>query len=259
VLSPQETMPKAKAAAMTALAIDPKLAEAYAPLGRIRAEYDWNWSMAEQDFKRAIELNPGYSTARHWYATYLTFMGRFDEALAEIQRAQQSDPLSLMINAQVGWVFFQRRQYDQAIEQLQKTIAMDSSFYFGHFILGRAYTHKGNFAQAVIEFERAWQLEKNPFILGYLGHANALSGNRREAERLLTELQQLKKQRYVRATSLANIYIGLQDKNQAFAWLEKAREEGSGTLILLKVDPMFDSLRSDARFALLLRKIGLGT
>jgi TolB-like protein/DNA-binding winged helix-turn-helix (wHTH) protein/Tfp pilus assembly protein PilF len=259
VSPPKDIMPKAKAAAMAALAIDPKLAAAYPALGRIESEYDLNWTAAEQDFKHAIEFNPGYSTAHHWYSIYLVFMGRLDEALTEAQRAQELDPLSLMICANLGWVLFQRRQYGDAIDQLQRTIEMDSTFYSAHLYLGRAYTHSGNLAQAIVELEKAWQLEKNPLILGYLGLAHAKAGHTAEAHRLLAKLLELRAHRFIRPSSLAEIYIGLGDKDRAFEWLEMAcaDERACCVLNLLKVDPLFDSLRPDSRFTALLEKVGL--
>ncbi len=260
VLPPKESVPRAKTAAAKALTIDNTLAEAHEALAHVRMLYDWNWSDAERDFKQAIELNANYATARQRYAIYLTAMGRFDEAIVEIKRAKELDPISLIINTDVGLMFYLKRQYDEAIEQYLKTLEIDSSFSVAHFALGLAYEQKDQFPEAIAEFQKAITLSGGSTImLAALGHAYAVAGKRAEAEKVFTELKALSKRRYVSPYSIATIYVGLGEKEQAFIWLQKAFEERSIWQIHLhlKVDPRLDSLHSDPRFTALLKKIGL--
>ncbi len=256
-LPQKEVIPKAKAAATKALEIDDQLAEPHASLAYSKFIFDWDWLGAERELKRAIELNPGYATARHWYAVFLISQGRLEEALAEIKRAQQLDPLSLVINVTVGYTFYFDRQYDQVIEQERKTLDLDPSFPGAHYCLGLAYEQKGMFAEAIAEFQRAITLERNPMYIGALGHAYAVAGRRGEARRLLGDLTDLSKRRYVDPVPVATVHAGLGEKDQAFEWLEKGYEERSSQLTVIKVNPIYDSLRSDPRYEELLRRIGL--
>ncbi len=254
VLRPKDSYPRARAAATKALEIDDTLAEAHTSIARIRMAFDWDWLAAEREFKRAIELNPNYATAHHWYGMYLVRMGRFDEALSEIKQAQKLDPLSLIINADMGAPLFFARQYDQAIEQHRKTLEMDLNFPPTHLRLGAAYEQKGMYQEAIAEYQRAIELSgdntKTSVVLGY---AYAVSGRRAEAQKELDQLKEQSNSPY----DIAMIYTALGDKEQAFEWLEKAYEDRSGGLVFLKVDPGLDSLRSDPRFADLLRRVGL--
>jgi tetratricopeptide (TPR) repeat protein len=220
--------------------------------------YDRNYGGAELEFRRAIELNPNYATGHHWYGvTYLTKMERFDEAIAELKRAQELDPLSLPINADVGNTYIQARQYDKAIEQLRKTIDMDQSFYFAHALLGMAYQMKGDFQDAIGEYQQARQLNDDSFVLALLGDVYAVSGRKDEALKMLDQLNQLSKQRFVWAYGIALVYVGLGDKDQAFKWLQKSLDDHEARINRLKVDPLFDSLRSDPRFDDFVKRIGL--
>jgi len=251
-------MPKAKTAALKALEIDDGFAEAHVSLAWVRFNYDWDWPGAEKEFKRAIELNPGYATAHHWYSIHLATLGRSDEGLAEANRALELDPLSIMINFNVAVPHYYGRRFDQAIEQYRKTIDMDPNFPIPHWALGRAYTAKGIYREAIAELEKYSALTGGSSrALAALGNAHARSGDHREALRVLEELNAISKQRYVPSHHFAWVYIGLGDKDQAFAWLEKAYEERSSYLTWLKVDPVFDPLRSDPRFADLMRRVGL--
>ena len=190
--SPQESFPKAKAAAKKAVELDDTLAEAHTSLANILFSYDWNWVEATKEFQRAIELNPNYATAHQWYSDGpLLATGRLDEAIAEMKRAQELDPLSLIINADLGLDYIDARQYDKAIEQLRKTIEMDQSFYFAHWSLGIAYEMKGSFPQALAEYQTAGRLVDDPSLLGLVGHAYALSGKRDEALKTLDQMKEL--------------------------------------------------------------------
>jgi TolB-like protein len=256
--SPQESFPKAKAAARRALELDDALAEAHTSLGSVLSVYDWNVPEATKEFQRAIELNPNYATAHQWYSDGpLLTTGRFDEAIAEMKRAQELDPLSLIINADLGLNYIEARQYDKAIEQLRKAIEMDQSFYFAHWSLGIAYEMKGSFPQALAEYQTARRLVDDPSVLGLVGHAYALSGKRDEALKTLNQMKEISQHRYVPAYSFAMVYAGLGEKDQAFQWLEKSYQNRAPELVNIKVDPLFDNLHTDPRFADLVRRVGL--
>jgi serine/threonine protein kinase/Tfp pilus assembly protein PilF len=246
----KEGYPKALEEALKALEIDDKLAEAHASLAFIKSNYDWDWSGAEQEFKRAIELNPGSATAHHFYGLALAYMGgRFEEAIDESKRAVELDPLSLIINADLGHVFYEARKYELAIEQERKTLEMDPNFNPAHHWLGLAYLQKSMDKEGIAEFEKEF-----PF----LGYAYAVAGRRAEAQQVLDKLNELSKQKYVPAMSMARIYVGLGEKDKAFEWLEKAYLDGSiGGGTGIAVDPIFDPLRSDPRFMDILRRMNL--
>ena len=255
---PRESGPKAKAAATKALEIDDTLAEAHASLGMTRMSYEWDWAGAEREFQRAIELDPNYATAHHWYGICLSATGRSEQAIASLKRARQLDPLSLIINADMGLELYFARRYDEAIEQVRKTLEMDPDFVAGHRHLGMAYEQKAMYTEAIAEFQKALDVSRgNPFALGSLGHAYAVSGNRGKARQALSDLRELSKRRYVSPFDTAVIYTGLGDKERALEWLEKASDDRSLQMIFLKVDPRFDRLHADSRFAGLLRRMGL--
>lgn len=258
ILPPTEAIPEARMAAMKALEIDDKLAEAYISLATIEGEHEWNWSIAEKEFKQAIKINPNYAIAHQWYGEYLVVMGRFDEALAAIKRAHQLDPLSLVVNLALGDVFYYTRRYDEAIEQYGKTLEIDSNFAFAYSYLGSAYLQKALYAEAIAELEKARELSGGePLIVAWLGYAFALAGEKDKARDMLDELKERSKREYISSYYLAIIYAGLDEKDQAFEYLEKAYEERSSWLPRLKAEPKFDSLRSDQRFADLLQRVGL--
>jgi serine/threonine-protein kinase len=258
-LPPKEAMPKAKAAAEQALKIDNDLAEAHISLGYIHAIYDWNWRESEKEFLRALDLNPNHATAHYWYALWqLLPTGQFESCLAEITKAQELDPLSLVLKAGIGWQYYFARQFDQAIEALQKTLEMDENFLFARDLLGQAYAQNGLHEQAIAEMEKAVALSRRRALsLGALGHAYALAERRDEAQKILDELLALAQQRYISSYDVALVYAGLGENEHALAWLEKAYEEHNGWLVFLNVEPRFDSLRAEARFAALLKKVGL--
>ena len=256
VFSSREAFPLAKAAATKALEIDDTLAEAHTSLAYASMYYDWNWAGAEREYKRAIELNPNYATAHHWYGEYLSLVGRHEEGMAEIRRALELDPLSLIINTYVGWGLVCARRYNEGIEQMRKTLEMDRTFVTGHYFLAWAYEQNRQFPEAIAEYQIATELSNNSTaVMAALGHAYAVSGQTDEAQKVLDKLNKLSKQRYISPFSMALIYAGVGDKDQAFKWLQAAYDERAQLMPLLKVDPRFDNLRSDPRFAELMRRM----
>ena len=257
VLPAREVMPKVRSAAAKAIELDGGLAEAHTSLAWAMY-HDWDWIGAEAEFRRAIELNPGYPTAHSWYADYLTVLGRFDEALTEMNSAFSLDSASAAANLAFASRFYYARQYPQAIEQCQKTLALDVRFVPAHVLLGRAYEQKGSLDQATGEFKKALELsEGDSNELAALGHAYAVSHQGSEARKILDQLKERSDQTYVQPMALAAIYIALGDKDQAFDWLQKAFEDRSDWLVYLKVDPQFDAVRSDPRYLDLERRVGL--
>src|SRR5713226_5381496 len=215
VLPPREAAPKAKEAASKALELDDTLAEPHAALGYVKTHYEWDWAGAEREFKRAIELNPNYATAHFWYGNCLEATGRLDEAIAEANRAQEADPLSLAISSAAGRKLYFARRYDQAIEHLRKTLEMDPRFSRTHWFLAMAYEQVARQDEAIAECQKALSLSgREPAVLGVLGHAYAVSGKRAEAQKVLAELKDLSNRRYVAPFDIVLIYAGLGDKSQ---------------------------------------------
>ncbi len=256
LLPPKETYPRGKAAAIKALEFDEHLAEAYTALAVAKARYDWDAAGAEKNFKRAIELNPGYALAHQWYAVFsLIVAERYDEALVEVKLAQQIDPLSLATGLNVGIVNFYARRFDEAIEQLEKTLELDGRFVQTYEFLGRALEEKGKYEEAITTLEKALDLSpENTNLLAPLGRAYAVSDKRDEAQKILDRLKNLSGHRYVMPYHIAAIYAAQSDKDQAFEWLQKAYEKRDDRLIFLKADAAWDSLRADPRFAALIIK-----
>ncbi len=259
VLPPSEAFPRAKEAAAKALEIDDTVAEAHASLVWIKSSYDWDWVGAETEYKRTVELNPNYMEALTYYASGpLSATGRLEEALAIVKRREQIDPLSLINSAIVGRTLYMQRQYDQAIHQLKGVLDADTNFPSAHLYLGLSFEQKGMFKDAIAEFEEGSRLsEGDPRMAAARGHAYAVSGKKDSAKNVLADLKSLSSQRYVAPVEIALVYIGLDDKEKAFEWLEKAYQDHSPWLIWLKVDPRFERLRSDPRCADLLRRMGL--
>ena len=255
--TPQEAYSKARAAATKALALNDKLAEAHNALAYIKGGYDWDFAGAEREYQRAIELNPNYPIGRDWYAEFLGLMGRSTESITEMKRALELEPLSLNINLELGDMLYFARQYDQAIEQYRKTLDLDSSFVRAHIQLGHVYIQKGQYEEAISELKKAINLNsKDNFAIQLLGYTYAISGRTSEAYKALEELKERAKRTHVLPYDIAVIYVGLGEKDRAFEWLEKAFAERDEDLLYLKVDPVLDSLRSDPRFADLLRRVG---
>jgi len=256
--SPRDSYPKSIAAARKALELDDTLAEAHTALAIATWLYDFDFSQANREFQRALELNPNYAIAHQQYGNILlTALGRFDDAIAEARRAVELDPLSLVINSDLGVDNFFARRYDEAITQLRKTLEMDPGYYYGYVNLGQALELKGARDAAIAEYQKARALNDDPYILGLLARSYGLSGNKTEAEKILKQLQEISKQRYVAAYSFALTYLGLGDKEEALRWLEQAYQDRAGNDIgWIRVDPLLlDPLRSDPRFEALAEKI----
>ena len=229
-VSPKEVSPKAKQAALKALEIDDSLAEAHTSLGFIKTFFDWDWSGGDQEFRRAIELNPSYATARQWYSVPLSETGRSEESIAQARRALELDPLSIVTNWDLGYVFYLQRQNDQAIEQLRKTLELDPNFLLAHRDLGYSYVQKSMYQEAAAEFEKAVEISpNNATALSGLGYAYAKAGRTAEAQKALDQLIELTKQKYVPELDVAVVYVGLGKKDKAFEWLEKGFQQRSGT------------------------------
>ncbi len=255
-LPPKEAFPKAKAAARQALALNEKLAEAHNSLAYAVLYYDWDFMTAEKEFTRAIELNPKYPIAHQWYGNLLTATGRWEEAIQEFKRAQELDPLSLVITAVPAWTYYYARQYDRGVEPCLKAIEMDENFALAHDWLGQVYERKGMYEKAIAAFKKGLTILSNdPETAALLAHAYAVSGNKREAQVILDDLLEHLSRRYVSPYHIATVYVGLGNKVRALKWLETAFNDRQNMLILLKHDPRMDNLRSDPRFGELLRRI----
>ena len=255
-----EAAPKARAAAVRALELDPTLAEAQTSLATEKFNYEWDWNGAAQGFERAIGLNPSYATAYQRYSLYLIAMGRAQDSFAQIQKARALDPLSLSINFSLGWRLYMARQYDAAITQLKDTLEMDPSYELPHLVAGQAYEQKGNYALAIPELRKAVELSRGtPLMVSALAHAYARSGNRAEAEKLLAQLQAKSMNHYVSPYYFAIVCVGLGRTEEALDWLEKAFGDRSNGLVFLKVEPELDDLRSNSRFIALQQKLEFPT
>lgn len=256
-IAPREAMPKAKEAALHALAIDDALSEAHTALAYVTFFYDWDWPAAEREFKRAIELNPNNADAHHWYSHYLTAQERTEESLSQSKRALELNPFDVLMTIHMAWHYLFARQYDQAFDQIQKAQEMDKRFWRSWF--GLVLEQQGKYAEAIVQFQK--DLEASSFRSSHakanLAHAYAVSGNREAAQKIIVELEEDSKSNYVSSFAIAVIHAGLGDKDQAFVRLEKAYEDRATDLVDLGVEPRFDNLRSDPRFIDLARRIGL--
>ncbi|MGH7486118.1 MAG: tetratricopeptide repeat protein, partial [bacterium] len=256
ILSPQDAFPKARAAATKALALDDKLGEAHTSLAFTLDLYDWDWTSAEKEYQRAIALNPGYATAHHWYAWHLIVLGRNDEGIVELRKAQSLDPLSLIISADLADALCIAHLYDESVQQSRRTMEMDPNFAVAHYQLGQALEQERMHDEAITAFQRAIELAgRNTTFDANLAYSYAMSGRREEAMRIVKELEGRRSQQPPTDANIALIYAGLADKAQAMFWLNKAYEARFNPSILMR--PAFDPLRSDARFQDLLRRIGL--
>jgi serine/threonine-protein kinase len=256
-VSPDDAVPYARAAAMKALEIDPRLSDAHTALGRIRQCYDWQWDEAEKEFKRAIKLNPNSSDAHLAYSTFLASMSRFDEARVEGKRTLELDPLSLFSNLFVGWALhFFAREYDRAIEQGRRMLEMEPNFFGAHWLMSASLNLQGKFEEAIASNQQALALGGGSHVLAGRGSVFARWGKRDEALKVIDELKELMKRTYVPAYQIAMVYAYLGDKDPAFEWLEKAYRERNGTLAFLQTDHAMDNLRGDPRLTDLLYRIG---
>ena len=256
VMTPKEALPKAKAAAIKALELDSTLGEAHNSLAFVLDGFDWDLDAGGKEFRKAIELNPNYATAHHWFAWHLSLLGRYDEAIAEMKKAEDLDPLSLIINADLAELLVLAHSYDESIRQSNKTIEMDPNFAMAHNQLGQAYLEKDIYGEAVAELQKAVQLSGgSPTCVANLARAYAASGERSEAIKLLNDLQKRSNSSYSYGSEIATIYASLGDSDQAMKWLEKAFEERFNPGVLLR--PGFDPLRPDPRFKDLVRRVGI--
>jgi TolB-like protein/Flp pilus assembly protein TadD/DNA-binding XRE family transcriptional regulator len=257
-LPPVEAMAKAKTAASRALELDGRLAEAHATLAYRTTHYDWDWTTAEAQYKRALELNPNYAVSHHWYSHYLTAMGRTEESLVASKRCLELDPLDLVINIHMAWHHQFARQYEEAVEQCWKTNELHPNSFWPPYFFGMAYQQQGKTAAAAVEYQKAIQMSGNvTFTTAGLGHLYASSGRSAEARAIFDELCARAQNTYVPAYDLALVCVGLGATDEAFEWLDKAYDERCGWLTYLNVEPRMDALRSDSRFNDLLRRLRL--
>ena len=258
-LPPRANVPRAKDAALKALASDNSLAEVHTALGRVLQHGDWDWAGAEREFKRAIELNPNNAEAHHMYSHYLTPMGRLDESVAEARRALELDPLDVLLNTHLAWAQLNARRYDESIDQSLKAIAMDPNIETSRTTLGRAYLGKRMFDEALSEFQKVATLSGG-VATGpdtYIAYTYALMGRREEAVKKLDSLRDRYAKGMATAYDVGIVYVALGDRDRSFEWLIKACEERSGTLEPLNTDVMFDPIRQDPRFNDLVARLGL--
>jgi len=255
--APREVMPQAKAAALRALELDQNLAEAHTWLGFVSINFDWDAVTAERELKRATELNPSYADAHNIYAWCLSGMGRHEQAIVEAKRAMELDPFSRLTYGDPSWVLLMARRYDRALLESQTVVERLPDFGYARAVLGLSYAENGRYAEAVREAQSATRLDDSPLMLALLAQAHALSGNKSQAMRVLEDLKELTKKRYVCSYEVAIAYVLLSEKDQAFRWFNKAVEDRSDCMVALAVDPRLDSLRSDTRLQDLVRRVGL--
>jgi TolB-like protein/tetratricopeptide (TPR) repeat protein len=257
VMTAKEALPKAKASAIKALELDNNLGEAHNSLAFCLDGFDWNFAAAEKEFRRAIELNPSYATAHHWYAWHLSLLGRNSEAISEMKKAKDLDPLSLIINADLAELYLIAHSYDESIQQSRRTIEMDANFALAHNQLAQAYLQKQMFDEAVAELQKAIKISGgSPTFTANLARTYAAMGRKNEAGELLDDLKKHSSPGYSRASEIAAVYVALGDNDRAMTWLEKGFDERFNPGVLLR--PGFDPIRSDPRFQNLLHRIGLG-
>jgi eukaryotic-like serine/threonine-protein kinase len=253
-----EGMERAKAEARKAIALDETLAEAHTSLGWVTFIYDWDWAAAEREFRRAIELNPHYSTARQWYSWFLAAMGRFEEALMHGRTAIELDPASVSIRRSMGWLQYYARQSEEALDNLRRAIAMNPTAEETHRLLGLVYLQQGLFDEAAASFKEALtNSEHDALALAGLGHVAARRGRMNEAHAVLEELNARAKRRYVSPVAQAQLYVTLGERDRAFEWMDRAYEDRRGWLAYLKIEPMLDGVRDDPRFNRLLQRLRL--
>jgi serine/threonine protein kinase/Tfp pilus assembly protein PilF len=256
--APSEIMPKARNAALQALRLDDSIAEAHLSLAMVKFRFDWDWEGAEKGFKRAIELNHGYSAAHYWYSVYLSVLERFDEAFREAQIARQLSPFSPVMHFSLGLLLYASGQHEQAVTHLNETAAMDRRFPLPHLVLGLTHGRKGRFDESIAEFKQALKLAGVRHLWSsYLGQVYALAGKTEDAFEILHELRTAAMHSFVPPVAFANVYAGLGKMDDAFHWMNEAADQRDGLLIYLKVGSAFDNLRSDPRFSGILTRVGL--
>jgi serine/threonine protein kinase len=255
-MAPGDAWPRAKAAAMVAVGIEDSLAEAHSSLGLVKAYYDWDWTGAEKEFRRAIELNPNLAVVHHWYGSFLARMGRQDEALREILKAREIDPLSPLIGTTLGWNYYVSRQTDLAIEQLKKTLDFAPNYSPARRLLEACYEQKAMHREAVAEWQKALTLSGNPELAASIGQDFAASGYNAVLQDWLEGLQDLSQREYVSPYEIAQVEARLGDRGKTLTWLEKAFQDHDSRIVALRVEPAFENLRSDARFQSLVKRVG---
>ncbi len=253
---PREAMPKARAAALRALELDETLGEAHASLGLVKAQYDWDWPGAGEEFRRAIDLNPGYAAVHQWYALYLAELGELDEAVAEMVKARALDPLSVLIGGNVALLQYLAGRLDEAEDEIHKTLELDPEAPAARLFLGLVRSAQGNISEGIVKAEKAYAMDEASEYAGWLGYLYVRSGRRGDAERLVRDLEK-RANESARAHSVAMIHASLGNKDEAFAWLDRAYENHDEGIGWIRVDPRLQPLRSDPRYADLLRRIGL--
>jgi TolB-like protein/Flp pilus assembly protein TadD len=258
VFPPAEAFPKAEDAARKALKLDESLAEAHVVLGYSNLVYEWNFPEANREFQRALQLQPRYATAHHFYAYYLIAMGQLEKATEESETALQLDPVSPVLSTAVGEMYYQRRLFDLAIERERASLSLDPTYLVALLNMGRAYEQKGMYREARDAFQKILTfVPEDPAVLSLLAHDYGVSGEKDSAMKLLSRLQDISKKRYVPSLYIALVYVGLGEKDQAFRWLDKAYEERCEYLVYLPSEPLGDPLRSDPRYTLFIRRLGL--
>jgi tetratricopeptide (TPR) repeat protein len=250
-------MPQVKAAALKAIQLDDALGEAHAILALVRSLYDFDRAEAEKGFKRAIELTPNDPEAHLWYGIHLSTMARSDEAVREVELAQKLDPVSPGMNVYVGMAFFLAHRFDETIRRVQPIAEMHPDYHQARAILALAYEQKHEWGKAIAEMEKAYELDQEPEALAQLGHIYAASGRMMDARKVLGDLKELSRHRYVSAYNFALVHAGLGEQDEAFRWLQKVEQDRSEWFAQINVDPRFDVLHSDPRFAGILRSVGL--
>jgi len=256
-LSPSEAIPPARAAALTALSADETLAEAHTSMASI-AESDWDWGTVEREYRRALELNPNYATAHHWYSAFLSEMGRDEEALVQARRAAEIDPLSMIINTNIGQVLYKARRYDEAQRALSRIIQTDPNFWPAQYLAGLVYVQTGQFNESIAALQRAASLSPgDDLVRSALVYAYSRAGRNAEAQKVLAEWQNLSAGRYVSGYLFALSYVGLGQNEKALQLLEKAYQNQDSLMISMGTDPILDPLRSDPRFRDLLQRMKL--
>ena len=257
-VAPHEAAPKARAAALKALELDPLLPEAHASLGMVKTAYDWDWASGEDEIKEALRLNPNYETAYRWYATILHPTNRHDEAIASARHAQELDPTSVLNSFALGYELYMARKYDEALAQLQKTLPMDTKYFPTHSWLALTYIQKSMPEDALEEARKAADLSNESTIsMSVLAVSYASSGNAKEARGILQRLEADSKSRYISSLEISLIFASLHESDRAFESLQRAYENHDYNLFRLRAEPAFDRLRSDPRFADLVGRIGL--
>lgn len=255
--APSEVMPKAKTAALKAVALDQTLPEAHVSLGGVLMFYDYDWPNAEREFQRALDIRPSYAEAHDYYAMFLVANRRFQASVDEILRARQLDPVSGLIAADAAWVFYLKRDYDQMMEQAKAAVELAPDYWLGHLQLGLAYEKKADFTRALQELEEARRMDDNSAILEMLAGAYAAAGRPDEARKITEEMVERSTKRYICAYEVATTYAGLKDRESAFLWLRKSLDERADCSPWIAADPKLDPLRTDPRFQDLLRRLGL--